>query len=147
VSAEHDDLKRQAAMTVQAYQRGRDRQAPTAFDALYFIIDSVPDQPTGWLVLGWITGVFARERATFLPSEYDEDADAWYVKVSDKDVSNTTEVVANLYWTRTGELVGIELLPGAQPTPQPEEHLTKEELAAFRAKLKQSLEDAAEEGA
>jgi hypothetical protein len=112
MSAEHDGLKLQATMAVQAYQKGREKQAPTAFDALYFIIDNAPDNPTGWLLLGWITGVLARDRATHLESEYDEGADAWYVKISDKDVNNTTEVVANLDWTRTGELVGIELLPG-----------------------------------
>lgn len=121
MSAEHDGLKLQAAMAVKAYQRGRDTQAPTAFDALYFIIDNAPDNPSGWLLLGWITGVLAKARAKFLDTDHDTEANAWYVQVSDKDVDHTTEVVANIDWTRTGELVGIELLPGIDTADASEE--------------------------
>lgn len=112
MSNEFDAMKIQAAMAAQAYQKGRSNQAPAAFETLYFIIDNMPDNVTGWWVLGRITGGFAKERSQFLDAEHDEEANAWYVQVSDKDVDHTTEVIANIDWTREGELVGIELLPG-----------------------------------
>jgi len=139
MSKEHESLKAQARAAVRAYLRGREKQAPALFETVNFIIDNMPDNVTGWWILGQITGVLARTRSTWLDSTHDEEANAWYVSISDHDVDHTTEVIANLAWTRDGTLVGIELLPDAKPKPPKEEHLSDKELLAFSKKLKQDL--------
>lgn len=140
----HDKVVASARARYDQYAKGRREKAPGAFRALDMVFNHLPDvNPiASMLVLGWIVGAITdaeRNGERYPEADYDPEAEAWYIHVSDKEVHQTTEVVTNVDWTRDGELVGVELLPGAPQALVFKDAIPQEVLEEFRQRIEESL--------
>jgi hypothetical protein len=101
----------------EQYATQAQHYSPALFDFVRHIMSTLKNDEHGVFMLGYIRGMVLRDIAEGVAVEHDEEAHAFYVRLRRDDVAQTQEVVANIDWRSDGQMIGIELLPGASPTP------------------------------